>query len=313
VEFLKNGLTDPRVAAESAPFDHPELPIPDGNSATDNDNNTDPKIVLSATGTGTGDILVDLAAILNKPTETATLTNLPKATLSGAPAGSTNQTTATVTVGGNNVVTYMYSLNSVTYGAATPVSTPITLTGLAEGSYTLSVLGIDAAGKQQNTASPTTASFTVSKALPALAMNPVTTISKNSTQTISGTVEAGVTPVVHVNTGASVGPVTVSGTIWTCSISGLAKGDNIVTVTATNAAGNTASATASVKILIADGCFRGTGSPDITDALKALRMSVGLITPTVDDKMHGDVNADGTIDSGDALLILRKVTGLTSF
>jgi hypothetical protein len=119
--------------------------------------------------------------------------------------------------------------------------------------------------------------------------------------------------VVSVNTGASVGPVTVNGTTWTCTVSGLAKGDNTITVTATNAAGNTASKNCGVKILIADGCFRGTGSPDVTDALKALRMAVGLVTPTVDDYMHGDVNADSKIDSGDALLILRKATGLTSF
>ena len=43
MEFLKNGLTDPRVAAEPAPFDHPELPIPDGSVA-------DTRITLDAKG-----------------------------------------------------------------------------------------------------------------------------------------------------------------------------------------------------------------------------------------------------------------------
>jgi hypothetical protein len=30
VEFLRNGLTDPRTVAQAAPFDHPELVVPFG-------------------------------------------------------------------------------------------------------------------------------------------------------------------------------------------------------------------------------------------------------------------------------------------
>jgi cytochrome c peroxidase len=314
VEFLKNGLTDPRVAAESAPFDHPVLPIPDGTSATLNDNGTDPKIILAVTGGDANGNPVDIITpFLARATETMTLAGLPKATLTGAPVGVTSQTAVTVSVGGDNVAAYMYKLDNNAYSAATPTTTSISLTGLADGAHTLSVIGVGAAGHQQAAVKPTTASFTVNTTAPVLTINTPATMTKNSTQTISGTVEPGVTPVVSVNTGASVGPVTVNGTTWTCTVSGLAKGDNTITVTATNAAGNTASKNCGVKILIADGCFRGTGSPDVTDALKALRMAVGLVTPTVDDYMHGDVNADSKIDSGDALLILRKATGLTSF
>jgi cytochrome c peroxidase len=300
VLFLK-ALTDPRVKNETAPFDHPELQIPISGDPANPDMYT-----LFATGAG-GTSATAHAAM------TMTLADLPKATLSGAPASITNQTAVSISVGGTNVATYMYKLDTGVYSTATPSTTPISRTGLADGPHTISVIGVDAAGHQQMAASPTTASFTVSTAQPALDIHPVETMTKNSTQTISGTVEAGAIPVVSVNTGASVGPVTVIGTTWTCTVSGLAKGDNNITVTVTNAAGTTASKIASVKILIADGCFRGTGSPDITDALKALRMSVGLVTATVDDMMHGDVNADSKIDSGDALLILRKATGLTSF
>ncbi len=96
-------------------------------------------------------------------------------------------------------------------------------------------------------------------------------------------------------------------------MSGLANGDNTITVTATNASGNTNSSTATIKVVIADGCFRGTGSPDITDALKALKMAVGIIAPTNDDLLHGDVTSDGRIDTGDALLILRKSVGMAAF
>ena len=53
--------------------------------------------------------------------------------------------------------------------------------------------------------------------------------------------------------------------------------------------------------------------PDISDAIKALRIAVGLVTPTADDLLHGDVAPlgapDGRIDLADALLIMRNVVG----
>jgi hypothetical protein len=36
VDFLRNGLTDPRTVAQSAPFDHPELTTPSGETVADN-------------------------------------------------------------------------------------------------------------------------------------------------------------------------------------------------------------------------------------------------------------------------------------
>ena len=36
VDFLRNGLTDPRTAAQAAPFDHPELTTPNGEAVADN-------------------------------------------------------------------------------------------------------------------------------------------------------------------------------------------------------------------------------------------------------------------------------------
>ena len=47
VDFLRNGLTDPRVQKQSAPFDHPQLTVPNGHNGTaDND------LVIGATGAG---------------------------------------------------------------------------------------------------------------------------------------------------------------------------------------------------------------------------------------------------------------------
>jgi cytochrome c peroxidase len=297
VAFL-NALTDPRVANETAPFDHPELRIPNGD---------DPETFTTLAAKGAGG-----TSLLSHATMTMTFAGLPKATISGAPTGVVNQKNATITVGGTGVVTYQYQLDG---GAAVtlPVTTPINLTGLGDAQHTVTVIGLDAAGHAQLASIPTKATWTVKATPPVVAIDPVATNTKNTTQTISGTMDAGSTVAVHVDTGAAVGPVTVSGTTWTCKVSGLTNGDNKITVTATDAVGNPASAGTLIKVVIADGCFRGTGSPDVTDALKALRISVGIVVATADDKLHGDVNSDGNIDTGDALLILKKAAGLASF
>ena len=48
------------------------------------------------------------------------------------------------------------------------------------------------------------------------------------------------------------------------------------------------------------------------DAILALRIAAGLMTPTDDQKLAADMNNDGKIRSNDAILILRKATGLAA-
>src|SRR6185369_12744762 len=66
----------------------------------------------------------------------------------------------------------------------------------------------------------------------------------------------------------------------------------------------------------------GEGAPSIADALRALRLAVGLDQPTRDDRNHGDVaplgpdgkpRPDGIFEPADALVILRKAIGLLNF
>jgi hypothetical protein len=60
---------------------------------------------------------------------------------------------------------------------------------------------------------------------------------------------------------------------------------------------------------------------DISDALKAMRLAVGLDQSTLLDMLHGDIaplvngvpTQNNQIDVADALLILRKVVGLVTF
>ena len=79
-----------------------------------------------------------------------------------------------------------------------------------------------------------------------LTLNPVATPTRINTQTISGTVQAGLTPVVTVNTTAVVGPVSVVGTDWSAQISGLVLGANTITVSVVDLGGVTTTLTATI-------------------------------------------------------------------
>jgi hypothetical protein len=90
-------------------------------------------------------------------------------TLRGAPTGTTNATTATVTVGslltGSGIPTgaaqfpsgsgwthYRWRMDAGAWSAETPIATPISLTGLANGSHTLEVVGRNDANTYQDSA-----------------------------------------------------------------------------------------------------------------------------------------------------------------
>jgi len=62
------------------------------------------------------------------------------------------------------------SLTPVPYSASTPVATPITLSGLLEGSHTISVIGETPSGTWQSTLAPTTYSWTVDLTGPTISL-----------------------------------------------------------------------------------------------------------------------------------------------
>jgi hypothetical protein len=63
------------------------------------------------------------------------------ASISGEPAARTVQDRATLTIGGPGIAFYKYRVNSGPLSEEFPVATPLELTGLADGSYTIDVLG----------------------------------------------------------------------------------------------------------------------------------------------------------------------------
>jgi hypothetical protein len=100
----------------------------------------------------------------------------------------------------------------------------------------------------------------------------------------------------------------------------MAEGVNSITATAVDLSGNTGAMTGAVTVDLPSGGFTPGVPVSVLDALKALRISVGLIpfdTLTLADKLHGDVAPlgapDGHIDTTDALMILKKATGLINF
>jgi len=107
------------------------------------------------------------------------------ASISGEPPAQTAQAGATLQVGGPGIVAYKYRVNSGPYGPETPVGTPIDLSGLADGDYTVYVLGKNAAGVWQ--AEPTASqTWTVASSLRRVELSEVLAINR-STLEVDGT------------------------------------------------------------------------------------------------------------------------------
>jgi hypothetical protein len=148
---------------------------------------------------------------------------------------------------------------------------------------------------------------------PKLEIDVINPIKLGSSLTVSGTVESGATVSVTAGGGASVGPVTVSGGTWSCQVSGLKAGSNLITVTAVDSHGNRTTKTATINAVACNGSFTGAYFPSTADVVKALRMAVGLDIATPEDLLHADLFEDNQIDLADAILILKDVYGKNAF
>jgi len=180
------------------------------------------------------------------------------------------------------------------------------LAGIEEGDNSCTVTATDAAGN----ATVKEAHIIRDTIPPDLDLHFDDLVKYGTVQTFYGTVESGITPVMTVNGGAYAGAMTVNGSAWSCSVSNLAEGNSIITVTATDSAGNKTTKLATITTVSASGSFSGGQLPSIADALKALRIAVGLYVPTKYELLIGDLFADDRIDVSDAILILKKVVGL---
>ncbi len=103
------------------------------------------------------------------------------ATVDGEPRSPTPFTSASLTVGGADVVAYRYKINGGAYGPETPTANPIALTGLPNGSTNVVyVIGRNSAGLWQDTNSPTVSkTWVVNTAWPRVQLNEV--LARNDT------------------------------------------------------------------------------------------------------------------------------------
>jgi hypothetical protein len=77
------------------------------------------------------------------------------ASISGEPRSPTPLTSATLTVAGPGITHYRYSLNGGPFGPETIVATPIQLSGLANGNYTVRAIGRNSAAVWQSESNAT--------------------------------------------------------------------------------------------------------------------------------------------------------------
>jgi beta propeller repeat protein len=111
------------------------------------------------------------------------------ATVSNTPYSPTASTTAALNIGGQNVDFYMYQLNGGAWSGESPVSAPLTLSGVPVGTNTLSVLGRSQYGSYLAASNAVTVSWVVSSSAPATTLvgAPATPTTSTSAQlTIGG-------------------------------------------------------------------------------------------------------------------------------
>ena len=207
---------------------------------------------------------------------------------------------------------------------------------LAAGSHTFQVRSIDLVGNID--ATPAAYTWEIDTAAPTVMIGNPSLNLANSSQSVTyavtysgaSVITLGAGDVSLIATGTANGTIAVSGTgadSRTVTISGITGygtlGIRIAANTARDSAGNQAAESGPSTTFIVDnssGDFDGNGV-DVNDALKALRISAGLDSPTAQDRALGDVaplvngspRPDGKIDIGDVIVILRKAVGLVSW
>ncbi|PTL79951.1 Ig-like domain-containing protein [Vitiosangium sp. GDMCC 1.1324] len=185
-------------------------------------------------------------------------TGAPDTSFAATPPSLSNSSSATFDFSSNETgVTYECRLDGAT--TFTACTDPQTFTGLADGSHTLNVRARDAAGNVD--ATPASYSWTVDTLAPAapVVTSPAATVD-TLTPVISGTAEPHSTVTVIID-GVPVGTVKADGSgNWSYTpTTPLAAGPHSVTVTATDAAGNTSEASGRSFTILQD-----TVAPDTT-------------------------------------------------
>ncbi len=160
----------------------------------------------------------------------------PTVTISGIPTNPTNSTSATLSASGINITTYKYKLDNEGYSAEIAIGTPITLSGLSEGTHTVSAIGKNSIGYWQAEADATTVSWTVDLTAPIATISGTPSNPTNSTSAILTVGGTGVVAYKYkLDDGSYSAEIAVATQI---SLNSLGEGLRTVSVIGKDSAGN---------------------------------------------------------------------------
>jgi len=150
---------------------------------------------------------------------------------------------------------------------------------------------------------------------PALTITEVDGTVYKSSLTLSGTIESGAGINISSSSSAVVGAVSFSGSGgWSCSISNLAPGPNIFTVTAMNSYGGTTVKSVTITYIagLTVSVSPASISTDQTGSIQLLIHNIPAQTGEVLVEQFVDANRNGVIDTGDYAIRSFKVKDGTS-
>jgi hypothetical protein len=231
-----------------------------------------------------------------------------------APADNLQTNVATVTITGtvNETSTVAISQNGGASQPATMSGTTFSLpVTLVEGDNTFSLVATDVA---TNSSSASQLKVKLDTSKPTLAIiDPATDITTTlATYLVKGTTNGSTIDFKVDGVSVAPAPVVTSGTFeQNVTLTSAVNTTRAISVTTTNAAGSTTTVQRNINFSVLG----------LADALRALRISVGLETYTEATDKAFDVaplallngqyvpKGDGVVDAGDAGVILRKVAG----
>ena len=104
----------------------------------------------------------------------------PVAIVSGVPRSPTPLSTATLSVGGQGMASYRFSLNGGAFSAETTLATPINLSALAAGTNRVAVVGTGTNGMSQDVTNATVVTWVVNPGMPGVRLNEILAQNNNA-------------------------------------------------------------------------------------------------------------------------------------
>lgn len=264
----------------------------------------------------------------NQTTDSRTITfdrTLPTLTIS-APADNSQTREASLTVSGtiskNGAVEISNTTTGTSLTAAVTGSSYSGIVQLAPGSNTIEVAVTDAAGNR-STAIKRTIMYDPDPPALAITVPPQDTQMQTLTTTIRGRVTDATETVVALTFDGVTSPLPVTDGAFELAITFPGEGFYSIVVTATDAAGNQQSrATRNLIYTLSPADTNGDGTTGLQEVLAALQHITGARTLTPTELLRldcaplgadGKPSPNGVVDTGDVILLLRRMVGLVSW